>query len=269
MPPKVLSLPPSYAMLTHLNEFMTTLGTTKASMWPFFEFTGTLVSGIGLGDLIPSETSGTAEALEDDFAPLLHFGGIHSYHFHPTGDHHLAGIDSAAYTFGDATVDSAFSVGALILPNDVSTVALLAKYDATAAEEWAFRINSAGKLQLELYDASANASEIGLGATALSLGQWQHVVVTYDGVQTEPDVNFYVNGAQDGGDGTTTETGSYVAMENTATPLLVGASDLTATPAEEFHGRMALPFITGKALSAAEVLTLYRLTREMAGWISF
>mgnify|MGYP000494090155 CR=1 FL=1 len=42
---------------------MSILGTTKASFWPFWEGSGELVSGIGLGDLIPSETAGAAEDL--------------------------------------------------------------------------------------------------------------------------------------------------------------------------------------------------------------
>src|SRR3990172_1141229 len=103
-----------------LNDILTTLGTTKPSLFPFWEKTGVLVTGIGVGDLIPSETGGAAEALEDDFSPLLLPCGLYSYHFHPTGDHHLAGIDDAAYTFGDASVDAPLSVGAWIRPNAIA-----------------------------------------------------------------------------------------------------------------------------------------------------
>src|SRR3990172_13080353 len=103
-----------------LNEILTILGTTKRSLWPFWEKTGILVTGIGVGDVIPSETAGAAEAFEDDFSPLLLPSGLYSYHFHPTGDHHLAGIDDAAYTFGDASVDAPLSVGAWIRPNAIA-----------------------------------------------------------------------------------------------------------------------------------------------------
>jgi hypothetical protein len=54
-------------------------------------------------------------------------------------------------------------------------------------------------------------------------------------------------------------------MENTATPLLVGSSGVSATPVNEFHGRMALPFICGKELTAAEVVTLRDIMRPMVG----
>ena len=87
---------------------------------------------------------------------------------------------------------------------------------------------------------------------------------SYDGGETAPVVNLYVDGAL-ANDGSTAETGSYVAMENTAAPLTIGCSGVTATPVAEFHGRIALPFITGKALSAAEVTELYGIMKPMMG----
>jgi hypothetical protein len=139
----------------------------------------------------------------------------------------------------------------------------MAKYSATV-REWRFWIDASGKLDLELYDESADTTEIAASTSALTAGQWQFVVATYDGTETAPVVNLYVN-ATLANDGTTTEDGAYVAMEDTATPLTVGCSGVTATPVNEFHGRMALPFITGKALSAAEVTTLYGITASMVG----
>jgi hypothetical protein len=246
-----------------LNDILSTLGTTAVSLWPFWEKTGTLVTCVGVGDLIPSETAGAAEALEDDFSPLLLPSGLYSYHFHPTGDHHLAGIDHANYTFGDGTVDAPFSVGAWIRPNAIASNTIMAKYSATV-REWRFWIDASGLLNLELYDESADTTEIAASTAALTLGQWQHVVATYDGGETTPVVNLYVNAALVN-DGSTTETGAYVAMEDTATPLTIGCSGVTATPVNEFHGRIALPFVTGKALTAAEVVTLYRAMSSMVG----
>ena len=89
-------------------------------------------------------------------------------------------------------------------------------------------------------------------------------VATYDGAEATPLVNLYVNGAL-ANDGSTAETGAYVAMEDTATPLTIGCSGVSATPVNEFHGRIALPFICGKALTAAEVLSLYELTKPLVG----
>jgi hypothetical protein len=240
---------------------MSTLGTTKASLWPFWESTGIVVSGIGVGDLIPSETAAAAEALEDDFAPLELPCGLYSYHFHPTGDHHLAGIDHANYSFAGA----AFSVGAWIRPNAIASNVILAKYDSAGnAEEYRFWIDAAGKLDLELHDASASTKEVAISDSALTINQLQFVVATYDGTSATPEVYLYVNGVA-ANDGTTTETGAFVAMEAGAAPLTVGCGGVSATPTTEFHGRMALPFLTGKELTAAEVLTLYKRTVPMVG----
>lgn len=248
-----------------LNDILTVLGTTKTSLWPFWEKTGTLVSGISVGDLTAAETAGAAEALEDDFAPQLLPGGTYSYHFHPTGDHHLAGVDHNNYSFGDGSVDSPFSVGAWIRPNAIATNVIAAKYDSAGnLEEWRLFIDSNGKLSLELHDASASATEIAVSASALTVGQWVFVAASYDGGETAPVVNLYVNGVL-ANDGATTETGTYTAMENTAAPLTVGCSGVTATPVAEFHGRIAMPFVCGKALTTAEVETLYRYMNSMMG----
>lgn len=247
-----------------LNDILTVLGTTTTSMWPFWESVGQRVHGVHPGVAVPSDEAGAVN-LQDEFGPAQMPSGLYSYVFHATGNNHLAGDDRARFTFGNGTVDSAFSVGAWIRPTDNNTMAILAKYNATA-EEWKFGLDGDKKLFLELHDASASATEVGTSTSALTSFQWQFVVATYDGTETAPVVNLYVN-ASLANDGTTAETGAYVAMEDTATPLLIGASGLTAAPAEEFHGRMAMPFICGKELSASEVTTLYSYMAPMVGLI--
>jgi len=241
-----------------LNDLLTTLGTTAPSLWPFWEKTGEVIAGIGAGDLTPGSDGGI-EDIEDDFSPLLLPCGLYSYHFHPTGDHHLAGIDHADYTF----IASPFSVGAWIRPNAIASNTILAKYSATV-REWRFWIDAAGLLNLELFDESVDTTEIAASDAALTLGQMQFVVATYDGTPATPLVYLYVNGAAVN-DGSTAETGAFVDMEDTATPLTVGCSGVTATPVNEFHGRIALPFITGKELTAAEVAELYTKMLPMVG----
>jgi len=247
------------------------LGTTKLSYWPFVESLGVLVTGITAGtDLIPSETSAAAEALEDDFSPLDHRNGVHSYHFNAVGDHHLAGGDHADYSHGNGTVDSAASWFAWILPTDIATTSIMAKYDSAGnLEEWKWGIDGSGQLELELHDASASASEIGASTSVLEYGIWQFVCTTYAGTETAPVVTHYISDGSalptDAGDGTTTESGAYVAMENTAAPLTIGCAGVSALPTEEFTGRIAFPGMTGKALTAVEVEGVYRITKRLLG----
>lgn len=248
-----------------IDSFLGVLGTTKPALWPFYERTGLVVSGVAPCDLTPAETAGAAEALEDDFAPVPLAGGVCAYHFNPTGDHHLAGLDNAAFSFGNGTVDAAFSVGAWIQPNAIATNVVMAKYDSAGnLEEWRLLIDSNGKLAMELHDASASATEIATATSALSVGRLVFVVAAYDGTETAPVLNLYVNGAL-ANDGTTAESGSYVAMEDTAAPLTIGCSGVTALPVAEFHGRIALPFITGKQLTADEVAELYAIGQRLLG----
>lgn len=244
-----------------LNSIMTILGTTKASLWPFWENTGIVVTSIGPSDLIPSETAGAAEALEDDFAPIQLPSGLYSYHFSNLEDQHLAGLDHASYSF----VGAAFSVGCWMRPSTILNNTMLAKYDSAGnLEEYRFWIDAAGKLDMELHDASESASEIAISDSALTINQMQFVVATYDGTSATPAVWLYVNGAAVN-DGSTTETGAFAAMEDTASPLTIGCSGVTALPVNEFEGRMAMPFLTGKELTAAEVVQLRDITRPMVG----
>jgi hypothetical protein len=212
--------------------------------------------------MLPHETAGAAEALEDDFCPMLLPCSLNTYHFHPTGDHHLAGIDSAAYSF----VAAPFSVGCWMRPNAVSANVMLAKYDAAGnKEEWRFWIDGNGNLDLELHDASASTYEIAISDTVDPvLNQMQFVVATYDGTPATPLVYLYIDGVAVN-DGTTVETGAFVDMEDTATPLTIGCDGVTALPTNEFHGRLAMPFLCGKQLTAAEVVTLRDIMRPMIG----
>ena len=250
--------------LLFLDQIATVLA--GGALWPFLESHGKFVHPYNLsgGALLQPADEAAILALEAEHSPVRH-NGVQSYYFDSANNNHLRGTDIAGYSFGNATVDSPFSVGAWVMPFDIAAAhSILAKYrtSAVSAREWDFRINSSGILQVEFYDESATASEIGTGTAALTAWRWQFVCMSYDGGETSPVAVLYINGAADNA-GATTETGSYVAMENTATPLLVGSRDLTASPAQEWEGRLALPFICTKALTAAEVANLYRLSRVL------
>ena len=242
-----------------LNDILTILGTTTPQLFPFWEPTGQLVTGIGIGDLVPRETAGAAEDLEHDYAPLKLPCGLYSYHFHPTGDHHLAGIDHADYSFGSAP----FSVGVWMQPNAIVNNTMLAKYDVAGTDrEFRFWIDATSKLDLELYDDTATASEIAVGPL-VTQGQWQWAVATMDGVLITPTLTLYVNGVAV--TSVTTETGAFIDIIPGATPLTIGCSGVTAVPTNEFHGRMAMPFLTGKCLTAAEITELYAIMNPIVG----
>lgn len=263
--------PQAFPLFEYLDEFCSILGNTNRSLFPLLTNSGEVMSAYGASSAVSGLASTTAlnAAGAGAHDPHRHNSGIHSLQIDGTAAADLIqAADGAQYTFGNGTVDSPFSVGACILMHEaVGTVrSILSKYRTTAAtaREWDFRFSATGKLELELYDESAAASEIATSAgTALIPFKWQCVVATYDGGETSPVINLYIDGASVH-DGTSTETGAYVAMEDLTSPVGVGCRNTTA-PAQVFQGRIALPFITGKALSAAEVAELGDIANILLG----
>lgn len=251
------------ATFRHLDDILTILGSTTTSFWPFVENTGAIVRTYGESAHIFTMTDGGANG----FMPVQHPGFIQSYHFDKTDDMHGAGEDHADFSFGNGTTtDAAFSVGGWVNRDVAGAIqVMLAKYDAAGTDrEWFLSINASNDIEFELYDDNANEDETASGDTQLTLNKWQFVVAAYDGAQATPEVNLYLDGALDN-DGTTTESGSYVAMQAGATPIMLGAADDTAAPTNEMDGRLALPFICGKQLTAANVSSLYAIGQTLLG----
>lgn len=249
-----------------LNDILDVLGTTKTLLVPGWESEGSIVSAIGAAGFVPSDEAG-ANALQTYFSPHRLPCGLFHYGFVKTENHHFAGADHADFTF-DGGGDAPFSGGMWIRPNKaVLTQELIAKYNPAAAEEYYFGINSSGKLEFELHDATDSAYEIAVADTVLTSGQFIFVVFTYDGsaVVDEPVIHLYIDGVDDNPTGGSVQTGAYLHMDDTATPLLIGASGLTNAPANEFDGRLAIPFLCGKQLTVTEVGTLHNIMLPMVG----
>lgn len=255
-----------------LSKYTSILGTTKMSFWPILNAgraTNPHMESWGAGttaiDLLARIPAGV-QAIFDVFEPHQHVGGVHSVRLIASLSPCLqVNGDNAAHSFAG---DAAFSIGVWAkLDEAVGTArTLAAKYDtAGTLREYSFRLDTSGYLELELYDESADKTEIGTGATAITPFQWAFCVSTYDGTAATPDVHLYLDGVDTNSAGTTTEVADYIGMEDTATPLLFGAEDDEAAPANEFNGRMAMPFITGKELSSDEVGQLYRIGKLLMG----
>lgn len=269
--------PPGLNTYALLDQMVTILGTNKTAFYPFLSagaLAGTVVDAYGsqtvqYARLTPSQDAG-AVALSAQFEPFQHPSGLYSYQFRATNGNHLAAVDNANHSHGNATVDTAFSIGAWVMYADTALngqVSIAAKYrtTATTAREYSFDIDTNGQLILALYDESAAASEIATGATSVTFNKWCFTVATYDGGETDPRIHLYIDGVDSNSAGLSTETGSYVAMENTTTPLLFGAQNITTAPAQEFEGRMAMVFTTGKELTQANVTSLTGLGKILLG----
>ena len=258
--------PPAVRTARRLDDIVTILGGTKMSFYPFLTPIGTDVFPYGAGNDglvgLPNDA-----AVEVEYDPIALPGGIYAYYFDSDQDNNISFADNAAYTHGNGTVDSAVSWGAWIMPTEaLGTQRSIWGKHLGAAEEYDFRFDASGNLELELHDAGASATEIGTGASDVIVPfAWNFVVATYDGGQAAPEVHLYRNAVDSLAAGTTTESGTYVAMEDGAAIPMIGARNTLAAPAQEFEGYIALPFQTGKELTAANVTALHNIGRELIG----
>lgn len=247
---------------------VTILGATKLSFYPFLTGFGTDVFPYGEGNDglvgLPNDA-----AVEAEYDPIPLPGGIHAYYFDSDQDNHISFADNVAYSHGNGTVDTAASWGAWIYPTEaLGTQRTIWGKHLGAAEEYDFRFDTSGNLELELHDAGASATEIGTGASDVIVPfAWNFVVATYDGDEVTPAVHLYRNAVDSNSDGETTESGTYVAMEDGAAIPMIGARNSLAAPAQEFEGYMALPFQTGVELTQANVDGLYQIGRKLIGLI--
>ena len=256
-----------------LDDIVSILGGTKMAFYPFLMYQDIFVGPYGAGNdgtVMTAEDENGVVTLQTEFAPIPLVGGIHSYYFNRSGNNHLATPDSAAYSHGNGSADTAFSMGAWIYMREVlgTLSTIMAKFGTTAAlaEEYDFRFDASGNLVLELHDPSVPATETATGASDVLVPfVWNFVVATYDGAQAAPDVHLYKNASDTLAAGTTVESGAYEAMQDTSSEFMIGARDATATPAQEFEGYMALPFLTGKELTQANVSDLHTIGRELIG----
>lgn len=134
--------------------------------------------------------------------------------------------DSADFSFGDGTNDSAFSIAAWVYVVNASTSqVILAKADGTTGaevREWVLSIDYHEHLKFVLWDESANSYIFATSGDSLSSG-WHFVVATYDGGEDESGITIYVDNIEDTVN--RWHSGTYTAMENLATKVVIGANE--------------------------------------------
>lgn len=154
-------------------------------------------------------------------------------------------------SFGNGSADQAFSIVALVnVTNTAASRAIVCKY-AGAAREWLFQINGSDLLSLALFDESGDWQPTRVSNSAITQGSMRLFGMSYDGSGGATAMNG-VTLFQDGLAiaSTANNNADYVAMENTAANVTIGA--LSTQVANFFNGEMALVAVCQKNLSAAE-----------------
>ena len=248
------------------NDILDILGTTKSFLWPFFESTGAEIKGFAPTVLASQDEAGAVN-LQDEFTPIFNMRetGIHGYHFSGDNNRHLVAADNAEYSF--EADDEPFSLGIWALPMEGATAlqTLMAKYDEGVATEYSFHITSGDVLQLDLYDGIDGATgDLRYTSVLGTVDKFQlhFYVAVYSG--NEGAVSFYKDGLLMDAIAAV-ETLAFANMDDTAAKMFVGGRDDGGAPDDLFQGWLALPQGAQKALTAAEVMNLYRLERELLG----
>ena len=170
--------------------------------------------------------------------------------------------DQDEYSPTNGSTDTAFSISAWVYVGDVSedNGPFVAKSNNTISvrNEYIFK-HSNGEVQLFIYDSTlnANGNQIRAQANAATLSDstWHHVVATYDGSTNASGIKLYTDASQTSA--TNNETGTYVRLRNSSTPLTFGATEDAGNANRVFEDRMADVVFFNKELSSAEVTEIY------------
>ena len=149
-----------------------------------------------------------------------------TWKLNPNGsDNYITFGDHDDFSFGDGSNDSAVTFfGMIEVVNTATNQGVLSRWDKTTSSElreYLLYIDSAEKIQLNLYDESANVQTTRVTDASVSVGK-HSVVVTYDGAggaTAGNTIKIYIDGVLVAS--TATNNASYVAMENLATALWI------------------------------------------------
>ena len=164
------------------------------------------------------------------------------------------------FTFGDGSSDKPFSIVSLIYPRDATNFGILTKAISLSAgdSEWYFEISDNDKLRVSMCDSRIDQRIGRVYNTALTSleNTWIHVGMSYDGSGSSVGLRIYKDGIRV--DDINNIAGSYVAMENTTTPVLSGSFLRDYSGGRWANGLIDHIYVYNRVLSASEFALLYR-----------
>lgn len=192
--------------------------------------------------------------------------GAGCFNFHGTDAAKIS--DRAAFTFGNGTVDSPFSIMAWVyITEGTDNQTILSKFDTNGAREWAFQVQASRRFRLLLSDQSVTINISRLSDDALSRG-WHHVACTYAGQSDNSGndaadfITLYVDGVVV--DSTSDNDGTYDAMEDKDGRLVIGATLATNVLTEIWQDKIDDVSIFSDVLTADEISTYFADTTSTA-----
>lgn len=175
--------------------------------------------------------------------PSLYFNGNSAY---------LEVPDDTKFSFLDGSGDRVFAVRLRFKADDITNAYLIAKGTTGSIREWGMQLRSGGEIRFVLRDESVpveiHATTNGAGIVA---GRWYNVLITLNPVSVSAsradDIGIYIDGKPQSGLVVSNQA-TYVSMENTSGPVLVGAAAATY-----FKGHISDWHVLNLLPSASEV----------------
>lgn len=243
-----LSLSNDRKLQLHLSDTSTNLLGDAVSQWKLNEDAAntSVVDTIGLQNGISSSNTNALAAT----------GKINGA-FDFDAQHSVGVADNAAYSFGDGSNDSPFSIAAWVFVSGTGLQGIFAKYDGGVAIEYRLYLDNQ-KLKFRIYDDSVvNAVAIVETDDALTSG-WHFVTATYNGDESDPEngMTLYVDSVAV--DVTrTAPVGTYVAMEDKNLPLVIGAYKNEGALISHYVDKIDNVILFDIELSQANITALY------------
>ncbi len=196
---------------------------------------------------------------------IVPLGKAASLAFNGTSDY-LTTPDADDLSFGNGTVDSAFSMFFALNVTDTAGVRQIITKDdpALSQREYDFYINTTDNPNVTLIDQSAGAGVGTVGNAVITQGSQISLGVTYTavtgGIGAGNDITVYQNGIAVAV--TPNNAGTYVSLESLASAILIGATQPSAKT-QFFVGLMSVVLLLQAALTAGQQATLTQRCREM------
>lgn len=154
--------------------------------------------------------------------------------------------------WGIGIIDKPFSIGGWVkLESYNNWMAIISKWESFGnRQEWQLFTNGADTY-FRIYN-EAGIAWIGRKiSTALTLGNWHHIVGTYSASETSAGISIYINGTEV--TGVVDETGLYWGKTTTISEVYIGGT----VSGNYFDGLIDEAMISNKELSPSEVSDLY------------
>ena len=180
------------------------------------------------------------------------------------GSDEEADTPDIAYFSRDDSGSNPWSIGAWVnVTASAAYQTILSKWlNSSNLNEWRFAVDTSELLTLALHDESAAVTIDRSSDAALTTGVWTHIAATYDsagGSSAADTITLYVDGAVR--DSAATNNGSYVAMENLTSVVMLGGHDGSAKFTSKMAGASHGPWFTQIELTADAVKRIFQVQR--------